>query len=32
VVERVTAPGLDAVLEIAREEHAPLTTPLEARK
>jgi NAD(P)-dependent dehydrogenase (short-subunit alcohol dehydrogenase family)/alkylhydroperoxidase family enzyme len=32
VVERVTAPGLDAVLEIAREEHAPLTTALEARK
>jgi NAD(P)-dependent dehydrogenase (short-subunit alcohol dehydrogenase family)/alkylhydroperoxidase family enzyme len=32
VVERVTAPGLEAVLEIAREEHAPLTTPLEARK
>jgi NAD(P)-dependent dehydrogenase (short-subunit alcohol dehydrogenase family)/alkylhydroperoxidase family enzyme len=32
LVERVTTPGLDAVLEIAREEHAPLTTPLESRE
>ncbi len=32
VVERVTAQGLDNVLEIARREHAPLTTPLDSRK
>jgi NAD(P)-dependent dehydrogenase (short-subunit alcohol dehydrogenase family)/alkylhydroperoxidase family enzyme len=31
VVERVTAPGLDAALEIARQENAPLTTVLTPR-
>jgi hypothetical protein len=30
LVERVTAPGLQTVLEIAREENAPLTTALDA--
>ena len=32
IVERVTAPGLDKVLDIAREEHAPLTTSLAPRR
>jgi NAD(P)-dependent dehydrogenase (short-subunit alcohol dehydrogenase family) len=32
VVERVTAPGLDKALEVAREEHAPLTTSLAPRE
>jgi AhpD family alkylhydroperoxidase len=31
IVERVTAPGLDRALEIAREENAPLTTALTPR-
>ena len=32
VIERVTAPGLDSVLEIARRENAPLTTALTPRE
>ncbi len=32
IVERVTARGLDAVMETARRENAPLTTPLEPRE
>ena len=31
VVEQVTAPGVDKVMEIARAEHAPLTTALPER-
>ncbi len=31
IVDRVAARGLDEALEIAREEHAPLTTPLPER-
>jgi hypothetical protein len=32
LVERVTARGLDEVMDTARRENAPLTTPLESRK
>lgn len=32
LVDRVTAPGLDAVMETARQEDAPLTTPLKSRQ
>ncbi len=32
VVDAVTAPGLDAVMDTARRENAPLTTPLEPRR
>ncbi|MFL5823009.1 MAG: SDR family NAD(P)-dependent oxidoreductase [Solirubrobacteraceae bacterium] len=32
VVERVTAPGLDKALEVARQERAPLTTALGPRQ
>lgn len=31
VIDRVTARGLDSVMETARRENAPLTTPLEPR-
>jgi NAD(P)-dependent dehydrogenase (short-subunit alcohol dehydrogenase family) len=32
VVERVTGPGIESVLEVARQERAPLTTALDPRE